>query len=209
MGSSLKFVFVAAVAGIFIGLAGLFVAVTSKNQSDELRNDFSVVEDLRQKLGEIENSSSGLSAGTARIQREVEALRTGTQDALDRVSAELTRMRTDLNETVAFAEGMREGFLGLQERLLDLEGREVFVAVAESEPEAGDVVEENVEESVAEVETVEEESAVDEFYVIRSGDTLSSVAADHGISLARLLEANAEVDPRRLQVGQKISLPTR
>lgn len=212
MGSSLKFVFAAVVAGMFIGIAALFVAVISKNQTDDLRNDFSVVEDLRQKLGEMEDSSSGLSAGTERMQRELEALRTSTQDAIMDVAAQLKRMRTDLNETIAFAEGMREGFLGLQERLLDLEGNQIYASGSETGAEIEVVAVAKAEQSNEEeisVGAAEERSAAGQVYVIRSGDTLSSVAADYGISLAKLLEANAEVDPRRLQIGQEINLPAR
>lgn len=51
--------------------------------------------------------------------------------------------------------------------------------------------------------------AEDGTYVIKSGDTLSKVAAAHGISLADLQAANPGVDPRRLHVGQKIVLPQR
>lgn len=42
---------------------------------------------------------------------------------------------------------------------------------------------------------------------VRSGDTLSHIAARHGVSLDDLLEANSALDPRRLWVGQKVSVP--
>jgi LysM repeat protein len=42
------------------------------------------------------------------------------------------------------------------------------------------------------------------FYTIESGDTLESIAADHGTSVEVLLELNPEVDPVALTVGQRI-----
>jgi LysM repeat protein len=44
-------------------------------------------------------------------------------------------------------------------------------------------------------------------YTIAAGDTLAKVAKQQGVSLAALMEANAGVNPRRLQIGQKIKLP--
>jgi LysM repeat protein len=44
-------------------------------------------------------------------------------------------------------------------------------------------------------------------YVIASGDTLGAIAKKNGVSLKALLEANAGVNPKKLQVGQKIQIP--
>lgn len=212
-------------AGILVGLAALIFAVVSKNQSDELREEFSLVEDLRKKLREIEDDSSGISAGTARIQKELDSLREGTQGALDRASAELTRMRKELNETVAKSDGMRDGFAALRDRLLELEEHPLFAekpeiepdpepeleVASEPEPEIAKIAEreDSAEriESEPEAEVEEEVSEKEEIYIIRSGDTLSGVADKQGIPLGKLLEVNPDVEPHRLQIGQKIRLP--
>lgn len=44
-------------------------------------------------------------------------------------------------------------------------------------------------------------------HTVRTGDTLSSIAASHGISLAALQNANKLVDPNRLNIGQVLVLP--
>lgn len=44
-------------------------------------------------------------------------------------------------------------------------------------------------------------------YVIRSGDTFARIAIENGIKLQDLLNANLGVDPRRLRVGQVITIP--
>lgn len=43
-----------------------------------------------------------------------------------------------------------------------------------------------------------------EFYVIRSGDTLADVAAQHGTSVEALLSLNPDVDPVALTIGDRI-----
>lgn len=43
-----------------------------------------------------------------------------------------------------------------------------------------------------------------QFYVIKAGDTLESVAAAHGTTVERLLLLNPNVDPVALTIGQRI-----
>ena len=45
--------------------------------------------------------------------------------------------------------------------------------------------------------------------VVQSGDSLSAIASDHGVSVDSLMEANGLTDPDRLQVGQRLSIPGR
>lgn len=42
------------------------------------------------------------------------------------------------------------------------------------------------------------------YYEIRSGDTLESIAQQHGTSVERLLELNPGIDPVALTVGERI-----
>jgi LysM repeat protein len=44
-------------------------------------------------------------------------------------------------------------------------------------------------------------------YVIARGDTLGAIARKNGISLSALEDANPGVNPRKLQIGQKIQIP--
>jgi LysM repeat protein len=43
-------------------------------------------------------------------------------------------------------------------------------------------------------------------YVVKAGDSLSAVADEVGVSVARLQELNPELDAQSLQVGQRIKL---
>jgi len=45
------------------------------------------------------------------------------------------------------------------------------------------------------------------YWEVAPGDTLFSIARATGTTVERLLELNPQVDPRNLQVGQKICLP--
>ncbi len=45
-------------------------------------------------------------------------------------------------------------------------------------------------------------------YTIQPGDNFAKIAEQYGVSLQALLDANPGVDPRRLQIGQSIVLPS-
>jgi LysM repeat protein len=40
-----------------------------------------------------------------------------------------------------------------------------------------------------------------------AGDTFARIAAKIGLSVQAILDANPDVDPRRLRIGQKIDIP--
>jgi LysM repeat protein len=44
-------------------------------------------------------------------------------------------------------------------------------------------------------------------YSVQSGDTPSSIARKHNVSLNALLSANPGVDPRHLKIGQVLKIP--
>ncbi len=44
-------------------------------------------------------------------------------------------------------------------------------------------------------------------HMIAKGDYLSTIAKKYGVSLKAILEANPGVDPKRLQIGKKLTIP--
>jgi LysM repeat protein len=45
-------------------------------------------------------------------------------------------------------------------------------------------------------------------HTVRSGETLTTIARRYGVGLQALTQANPRVDPRRLQVGQTLAIPS-
>lgn len=54
---------------------------------------------------------------------------------------------------------------------------------------------------------IPQKPAVDNVYVIQKGDSLSKIAARHGVKTAELQELNNIADPNKIRVGQKLILP--
>lgn len=45
-------------------------------------------------------------------------------------------------------------------------------------------------------------------HIVKAGETLSSISRRYGVSLQRLMEANPQVNPLRMQVGQELKIPS-
>jgi LysM repeat protein len=205
MNSNFKLVMAAALAGIVLGVAGLVFGIISKKKADELRSDFALVQGLVEKIQQVEDSSTGISASATRIRREVDSLRDGTQGALNQVSEELTRLRRDLNSSIALARG-------LEQKLAEVSApppAPTASSLPEPAPEPEVIAARQRPLGSPEASAAASALTAGESYIIRSGDNFSRIATAHGVTLASLLEANPGVDPLRLQVGQEIRLPRR
>lgn len=191
----------AAIVGIFLGVAGLVFGIVSKNKADQLRRDFSQVQELVEKIQRVEDNSTGISASATRLSREVESLRQGTQDVLDKVSTELGRFRADLNSNIVTARS-------LEEKLADLEQMRAAPA---PEPVQTQTLVADAGTAQGPVQSAGGDAEAEEeaWHAIQPGDTLSRVAANHNVPLDLLMAANPSVDPLRLQIGQRIRLPSR
>jgi LysM repeat protein len=53
----------------------------------------------------------------------------------------------------------------------------------------------------------EREQGANCLYVVKPGDTLSQIAADHGVSMQEIIRANGIDDPSAIYVGQKFEIP--
>ncbi len=62
--------------------------------------------------------------------------------------------------------------------------------------------------AAAEQAEVPETPAQEQVHRVRSGENLTVIAHHYGVSLNELLDANEGIDPNRLQVGQRVTIPT-
>ncbi len=195
----------AAVAGVLLGLAGLAFGIVSKKEAEKLRAEFAEVHRLMEKVERVEEDSSGISESATRIGREVESLRRESQEAFDNVKTQLTRFSRDLNSTILTARQLQEKVTDFERMRESVQVPQQVAVVEEAEVASGS--ETGVGASGGAVPAEVTGGGEERFYTIRSGDTLSRIAANHGVSVAALMAANPEVDERRLQIGEKLRVP--
>lgn len=75
---------------------------------------------------------------------------------------------------------------------------------ADREPEPTPVA---TVEATAEPKDKADDEPSGETYVVEAGDTPSSIAAEQAVDLDALLEANPDIDPDGLSIGQELQLP--
>ncbi len=188
--------------GVACGLVGIYLASNARSEvaafraelegrpdpTTELRDSLdSRYEDVDTRLVRF-----GEELGkVGQYDRQLRSIREDSQRAFDSVIRDIRANRTGINELSAKVE---EVVAGLNE-VRSGGGRPSQA----SPPEGGSTAASG--ESLA---TAPEDGV----YTIQSGDTMSNIASRYRIPLARLLDANPGVDPKRLQVGQRIVLPT-
>ena len=182
------------VFALVLGCAALYFSVMSAQQLSALRDNTSNYDDMVKKLEVSQNRFNEQLLGLEAQQRKLGVV---TQ----RFRAFSSESERSLRETIAGVQSNREEIIAIAQRLNA--GQPTVNRLPSQQPPETAIV-----EVVPVIQTEAVQSGViDRTYTIQSGDTLAQVAAREKISLQSLLDANTDVDPRRLRVGQLIVLP--
>jgi LysM repeat protein len=184
-----------AVFGIVLGGAGLYFGLTAN-----------------QRINSIDASVEAGTSSSARAEKKI--------SGFDTQIAELAARLAEQNKTVSrLRVYSSQGEQAVKKLASELKvNREQIVKTAESLNElaaAGfrptpSVSNAEVTSTVSTEPSVAAASPVDAtMYTIVSGDTFGRIAAKIGVSVQAILDANPDVDPRRLSIGQAIHIPAR
>jgi LysM repeat protein len=180
------FAILIAIVGIVVGAAGILMANQAQGQLKALEAKLSAqpdkVPELEESLADLDERLVKLGGEFVKLGRQDRQLQENTQAAFNEVAGNVTANREALNELSE----------KLAEFLSKVDSRQVAAPVSAPVAASGDSTEGGPTEGI---------------YTIQSGDTLSAVAKRFGVSLNALLAANPTVDPKRLQIGQKIVIP--
>lgn len=184
---------VVAVVGIVIGVTGIFLANTAQKEIKTLEAKIAAQPDktpeLETAMVDMEERLVKLGSEFVKLGRQDRQLQENTQSAFDSVLRDIKSNRQGINEVT--------GKLGeLVEKLENWQpARPAAVASPVESPDQDG--ENELEGSPAEQRS----------HVIQSGDTLSKIAKQYGVTLTQLQNANPTVNPRALQIGQRILIP--
>ncbi len=163
--------------GIALGGAALYFSFTGPARVDNEKETDVAVES---QIRSIEENLIELKGENKALRTDLLSLAQQTQTALKKISDEFGRIRNEMAK--ADDMGAPEGH---------------------SAPTTGSGAAEKTPTSEVSSET----PALGEFYTIQAGDTFAKLARRFGTSIDALLKANPGVDPRNLQIGQKIVTP--
>lgn len=178
--------------GLVLGVSGLIVGLGAAKTADKLAEDFgnypSETETIRNEMQTLAEAVSKLDSDVSKLARQDRLLQDNTKNAFDTVQKSISENRKSIAELTA--------------RVVEI--GEILQGV--SSPKSA-TARPQEKESAADAAGVDVPSNVGGVHYVESGDTLSKIAKQYGVSLSDLQGANPTVNPRALQIGQEIVIP--
>jgi LysM repeat protein len=183
------------VVAIIVGAAGSYLGYSAGRDLDafaaKLASEPDETQALAAKLNEIEEGLVKLGAETVRLSRQDRQLQDNIKAALEALQDSINSNRSTLND--------------LTERIGELASRPDSRRPGSASSSSSSAVEVSGDAEPPAGGTVTE--ARGGAHYVESGDTLSKIAKQYGVSLNDILKANPSVNPRALQIGQQIIIP--
>ena len=169
-----------ALVGIALGGLALYFSLTSQVPIENRREVNAAFES---QLRSFEAKLTELKDENETLETDILSLAQQTQVALEKISNEFSRTREEIASIQARFRPQNTPPV-LEDQISGIEVRE-SPPLTESPPIVG------------------------AYYTIQAGDTFAKIARELGLSIDTLIQANPRVDPRKLQIGQKIIIPAR
>jgi len=191
-----------------LGFAALLAAAPAAAQSADVR---ATVANLREDVRLLTEEVRSLGLAVKTLRRENEELRQRVENrGGERLEQRIASLRSTLNDRL---ESLRSEFRQADSRLKREFAKEVerqMDLFAKETQQAIDAVAQAVNASPQidrDVSFSEDYPETGVSYTVRSGDTLSKIAREHGSTVKDIQNANKIADPGKLQAGQTIFVP--
>lgn len=197
-------------AGILLGGAALFFSFTGTGKTEEAQTNVEAMtakaEGLETRLRDLEAKYSEQASKLSDAEQQLNRVLLDTNNAFKQVSVEINRNR-DMIETSADKLTELIDTLNRPTPPRTSQGNTTTPVPTDTTPTPSEQL------PVAQVTPTDAPSdpiaiaGGTRTHTIQSGDTFSQLSKQYNVSVAAILAANPDVDPRRLAVGQKIRIP--
>ncbi len=183
-----------AVLAMVLGASGLYFGFSANKRLNSI--DTSIQEsttnaaETEKAVTFFDSQIAGLETKISDQERIINRLKvynSQSEKALKTLASELSKNREQIVKTANQLNEIKAGRVRVSP-----------VAIGSNKPA--------VEDSGA-VDNAPENPSAERKYTIVSGDTFGKIAARFGVSLQSIIDANPDADPRRLAIGQKITIP--
>ena len=193
-----------AVLGLIVGGAGIYLAMQAAQSSQGIRDQVEsekgkAVESVSELESQLEAASRQINA----IAENVEALKTksrmdgnSNRRAFEEMGQAISENREQINQNT-------EDIAKIPEQVL-VQTPQPVSAPAETADTDGSGESSSGEATIDGGET---DASGNRIHVIEAGDTFAKLAAKYNVRLSAIQAANPTVDPRRLQIGDRIRIP--
>ncbi len=199
-----------ALIGLVLGGLALYFSL-SKGKQDELSKQITAKSD---QITQLEQRNSQLNAQLEKLTLDMDGLKqqlrtvTGqTQNALNQVGQEIIATRQQIATNSSKLKEIVEGLNSGTTRAPAATASTRTPAASSTATSSGGTTRPAVSEPESSTTSTGFVPGGIRSHVIAEGETFSSVASRYGVPLQKVIEANPEVNPNRLQIGQKINVP--
>lgn len=205
-------------AGVLLGGAALYFSLTGSGQTESAQ---SKLETINAKAEGLETRVRDLEAKFQTLDSDLKALQGRTSQIENEINREFKEVASEINRNRDLIETSADKLTELI-NTLNRDGRPTTSRPAPSAPSAPSTqpsapsAPTDPMERLPLATTDEPDDLTDDpvsfgsetrSHTIRSGDTFTKLSQQYNVSVAAILAANPDVDPRRLAVGQKIKIP--
>ena len=185
-----------AVLGIVLGTAGLYFGF---NANKRLNSIDTSMQSSATSTAEIEKTVSFYDARIAKLENQIAE----QGKIINRLRVYNSQSEQKTKELTGELNKNREQIIKIAKQLNAIKARMLQPKAVATDSKAQATQPPNsADKPSAKAET-------ERTYVIVSGDTFGKIAARFGISLQAIIDANPNADPRRLAIGQKITIPSK
>jgi len=180
-----------------ISLFCLWMVLTADTQGVAAREVEPVTARVSELAGEVAQLSDAVTQAEVTRRRNgerVEALRNNMETGFSNLSSAIQENQSRIRQLAQSLQNQADAIEALQETPAPPPNPRPREAAGDGNPGAngGEAAAARPEEGV---------------HIIQPGDTLGAISRRYGVSLDALYEANPGIDPRTLQIGQRVRVP--
>lgn len=193
--------------GLVVGGSSIFLAQKAVQENQGIRDQVESEKGMAtQSVSDLEKQMESITRQVNAIAENVEALKTrsrmdsnSNRRAFEEMTALISENREQINRNT-------EEIANIPEQVV------VQASPAETTPPRNPVPEQVAPENPVtadppSAESPETDNSGNRIHVIEAGDTFARLAAIYDVSLTAIQAANPTVNPRRLQIGDRIRIP--
>jgi len=183
------------------GLAGCVTVDDETRQATQEREDIRIMQEQATKVtGRIE----GLELETQKLRSDLDALR-ATQARSASASSDMQALHAELSDFDRRIRSMEAAREKDKQELVDVLSKKIALIVGGGAPaDAGGRKKSGGGKSSSATKAT---AGTGGDYVVKSGDSLSAIAAAHGVTISALMEANGIKKANQIRAGQKLVIP--
>jgi len=192
------------VAGIFIGATALYLSINSSSQAQSTFQDITAnqqaIASLKEDINSLQTALQSVEKQNLSHEKQMRSLTDQAQTAINQLGKEVTSTQRQVS---ANYENLGELATALKQLQLPPAQQKTAAAL----PTAQSTAASNPERSTSAAGVPAGEVTKPATHTIQAGDTFEALARMYGVPPNKIIEANPNTDPNRLQIGQVVNIP--